>query len=83
MDWLEFHTPPYSGGLLDQPIRLMKEIRLCLDTYQNITTWRSAQNSLNAEAFSKFCSAHSDLVRFMEYVWSEQDKAREREAETN
>jgi hypothetical protein len=69
LDWKSFHTPPYAGGLADQPIRLMKDIRLALHTYNSIQSWREAQNNLNAKAFEKFCSSRPELVRFMQDIW--------------
>lgn len=65
LDWREFHTPPYAGGLYEQPIQLLKEIRFSLNAYEAIKTWRTAQHTLNGDAFQKFCSANQPLVKFM------------------
>ena len=74
LDWLEFHVPPVAGGHYDQPIRLMRQIRTALQTYKAITAYRSAQQ-MSAESFTKFCSANSDIVKFMSEIWAMQDEA--------
>lgn len=70
LDWLDFSTPPYAGGLTDQPIQLLKEIRLTLKTYNAIQAYRTAKAQLSDEGFIKFCNANSDIMKFMEFVWS-------------
>jgi hypothetical protein len=72
LDWIKYHTPPYDGGLRDQPIRLMRNIRNAVNAYNSINSWKNAQN-LTPEAEQKFLSANQKLVKFMEYVWSLQD----------
>lgn len=74
MDWVQFHTPPVSGGLRDQPIQLMKDIHLALTTYNYINAYRQAQNQLSSEGFIKFCNAYPDLMKFMEAVWKLQEE---------
>jgi hypothetical protein len=55
----------------------MRQIRTALNAYHNITAWRSAQRSLNAEALSKFYADHVDLVNYMEYIWKLQEDQEE------
>lgn len=64
-DWQRFHLPPTAGGMDDQPLQLLKEIRFTLNVYEAIQAWRNAQHNLSSEGFSKFCSANPDLVKFM------------------
>jgi hypothetical protein len=75
LDWLEFHTAPYAGGLADQPIRLMRQIRTAIATYQAINAYRTASSSLNAESFAKYCNQNPQMMTFMQQVWELQDKA--------
>ena len=75
LDWERFHLPPFAGGLVDQPIRLMKQIRLALNAYHAIQSYRSAQASLSADSAQRFYSANPELMKFMQYVWSLQDHA--------
>jgi hypothetical protein len=77
LDWKEYKTPPCAGGLFDQPLELLKQIRLAMSTHASITAWRQAQNVMSAESFTKFCSAHPDLVTFMQMVWSLQEETDE------
>lgn len=79
MDWQAFHTPPYAGGLADQPIRLMKDIRLALHAYNSIQSWRDAQSRLKPDVFSKFCSSRPELVEFMQKVWALQEESQAKE----
>ncbi len=79
MDWLEFHTPPYAGGLADQPIQLMRKIRTALSTYQTINAYRTASSSLTAEGFSKYCNQNPQLMTFMQQVWELQDEEANKE----
>jgi hypothetical protein len=74
LDWLRFHTPPVAGGLADQPLHLMREIRTAVAVYENIHAWRSAEANLSPDGFSKFCSAHPDLVSFMSEIWTLQEE---------
>ncbi len=75
LDWQNFHTPPYAGGLTDQPMRLLREVRVAINAYNAVSAWRNAQHQLGGEALAKFYSMNSDLVEFMDYVWSLQDNA--------
>jgi hypothetical protein len=72
MDWLNFGTPPRAGGLYDQPLCLMRRIRRAIQVYNNVKSWRMASR-LKAEAFNAWQSANSNVVRFMEYIWSLND----------
>lgn len=74
LDWREFHTPPCAGGMRDQPVKLLNEIRLALSTYDAINAWRQAQNQLNADGFQSFCSSNPRLVDFMQRLWALQDE---------
>jgi hypothetical protein len=74
LDWQEFHTPPCAGGLRDQPIQLMKEIRLTLTTYNTINAYRRAQAQLSDEGFTKFCNSNRPMMKFMEEVWKLQEE---------
>jgi len=69
LDWQNFHTPPIAGGMFDQPIQLMKEIRLALMAYNTINAYRSAQKQLSDEDSTKFFNANPDVMKFMEEVW--------------
>lgn len=72
LDWQRFHTPYRAGGLEDQPLGLLRDVRRALNTYHSIRAWREAQY-LSAEGQSNFYAANQDLVKFMEYVWSLQN----------
>jgi hypothetical protein len=72
LDWLKYHIPPRAGGLEDQPMRLMRDIRAAVNSYHAIQAYRSAQQ-LNAEAQQKWYAANADVMKFMEYLWSLQD----------
>jgi hypothetical protein len=79
LDWLEFQTPPYAGGLVDQPMHLMRNIRTALSTYQTINAYRTASASLNAESFSKYCNQNPQMMKLMQQVWDLQDEANNKE----
>lgn len=74
LDWKTYHTPPYAGGLADQPMQLLRDVRSAVYTYNAISSWRDAQQ-LSAERLQAFYATHGDLVKFMEYVWSLQEHA--------
>lgn len=74
LDWIQFHTPPYMVGLQDQPIRLMKEIRLTLSTFNSINAWRNAERNMKLDGFMQFCNANPDLVKFMRELWQAQEE---------
>ncbi len=74
LDWQNLHTPPYAGGLTDQPIQLMKDIRSALAAYNSINAYRLAQNNLSGEAFVQFCNANTPIMKFMETVWKLQEE---------
>ena len=74
LDWQRFHTPFRAGGLEDQPIKLMRDVRAALNAYNAINAWRDAQH-LSADNLAKFYGANNKLVKFMEYVWSLQNAA--------
>lgn len=54
-------------------MRLMRDVRSAVNTYQAIRTWRDAQQ-MNAATLQKFYSANGDLIKFMEYVWKLQQE---------
>ncbi len=74
---MQFHTPPVAGGLRDQPIQLMKEIRLALMTYNTISAYRHAQGWLSDERFIKFCNTNPEIMKFMQEVWKLQEDVKE------
>ncbi len=70
LDWIRFNTPPYSGGLRDQPMRMMRTIRYLLNVHNSINAWKEANAYLGVEALSKWMGANSDIVKFMTFIWS-------------
>ena len=66
------HTPPVAGGLRDQPLRLMKEIRLALNVYDAIQSYRFAEG-LSSEGFSRFSSQYPGVMRMMQTIWELQE----------
>lgn len=75
LDWLKFHTPPYRGGLADQPMHLMRQIRTAVSTYEAINSYRTASSSLSAESFMKYCDQNPQMMTFMQQVWALQEEA--------
>jgi hypothetical protein len=73
LDWTRFGTPPYSGGLLEQPIRMMRNIRYLLSVHNSILSWNEANNCLGFEALSKWMGVNHELVEFMTFIWSLED----------
>ena len=80
LDWLQFQIPICAGGMRDQPIALMRNMRYALSVYQSLKAWRDAQ-SLSAESLSKFYSANQDLVSFMSDVWALQEERDQKESQ--
>lgn len=68
LDWLKFHTPPRAGGLRDQPIRLMQRMKIALNTYQCVKTYRSA-SCLSDKAFGEWASENNQVIEFMQFIW--------------
>jgi hypothetical protein len=73
LDWQRFNTPPYAGGLRDQPIRMLRTIRYLLNVYNSVRNWKEANTYLGAEALTKWMNANSDLIKFMTFIWSLED----------
>jgi len=73
LDWLAFHTPPYAGGLADQPMQLLRAIRSAVNTYHAINAYKDAHTVLSGESLSKWYAANRNIMKFMEYVWSLQN----------
>ena len=69
-DWSEYHTPPVAGGLIDQPIGLLRDIRTAVNTYHALRAWREAEASLQGPAFDKWCALNSKTIEFVNYVWT-------------
>jgi hypothetical protein len=76
MDWMKFHVAPCAGGMRDQPLHLLREIRQALAVYQTLETWK-AVGRMSADRYSAFCSAHPEVLVFMQELWAAQE---EREA---
>lgn len=70
LDWTRFSTPPYSGGLRDQPIRMMRTIRYLLSVHHSIRAWQEANAYLGVDALSTWMGANSETVEFMSFIWS-------------
>lgn len=67
------HTPPVSGGLRDQPMHLMKHLRLALTVYDVIQAYRGAE-ALGVDAFSRFCARNPRVMTTMQTIWDLQDE---------
>jgi hypothetical protein len=70
LDWVRFNTSPFSGGLYDQPIQLLRNIKNLLNVHNAINAWKSANAGLSGDGLIKWMNANKDIVKFMEYVWS-------------
>lgn len=68
-DWQRFHLAPRAGGLHDQPLLLLHQIRLTLNVYDAVKAYREANNILKGEALSKWFSTNGKIVRLLEYIW--------------
>lgn len=72
LDWREFHTPPVAGGLRDQPISLMRAMRIALNTYDAIQAYRNAPQ-YSAEANSQYFERNPQIMKTMQLIWKLQE----------
>ena len=72
LDWREFHTPPVDGGLRDQPISLMRAMRIALNTYDAIQAYRNAPQ-YSVEANNQYFERNPQIMKTMQEIWKLQE----------
>jgi len=69
LDWQRFNTPYRAGGLEDQPILMLRRMKIALAVYNAVTAW-IYKYTPTSESEKYWYFMHAEDMKILQRIWN-------------